>query len=116
MALIHRYAAMRPGDVTTLGAPCKQRHASTPCGRSPAAGSRRTPKSRTTQAVLNHLTGRWLEPAGLIAPQLVGAVRLGSDTASDLLVAAGDNPGGIHQISMAIPIAARTPAIGAIRV
>ena len=82
--MIHRCAALRPGDVTSVGA------ASTHALR---AISRRwlalDAEIKDHATVLAELTPR-------VAPQLVAAVGLGPDTASDLLIAAGDNPSRIR--------------------
>ena len=80
MALIHRCAALRPGEVTSVGAASK--HALRAISRRWLALDAEIKDQAT---VLAELTAR-------ITPHLVAAVGLGPDTASDLLIAAGDNP------------------------
>ncbi|MGS0685658.1 IS110 family transposase [Nakamurella sp. GG22] len=80
MALIHRCAALRPGDVTSVAAASK--HALRAISRRWLALDA---EIKDHAMILAELTAR-------IAPHLVAAVGLGPDTASDLLIAAGDNP------------------------
>ena len=80
MALIDRCAALRPGPVTTVAAATKHTL------RSIARRWQQLDAEITAhEAILGELTAQ-------VVPQLVAAFGVGADTASEMLIVAGDNP------------------------
>jgi len=80
MALIHRCAGLRPGDVTTVEAAAKHTLRS-------IARRRQQLNDEITahEKLLGELTTQ-------LAPQLTAAFGVGADTAAEMLIVAGDNP------------------------
>ena len=79
MALIDRCAGLRPGPVTTV--PAATKHTLRSIAR---RWQQLNAEIKTHEALLAELTGQ-------LVPQLVAAFGVGSDTASELLIVAGDN-------------------------
>ena len=78
MTLIHRCAALRPGDLSTIEATTKYTL------RAIARRWRQLHEITGHERLLRELTDR-------IAPQLTAAIGIGPDIAADLLIVAGDN-------------------------
>jgi transposase len=79
MALIHRCAALRPGDIDSVTAATK--HTLRSIAR---RWQHLNDEIKAHEALLGELTGQFV-------PQLVTAFGIGADTAAEMLIVAGDN-------------------------